>query len=88
MQQFYLELQRHTESDPTSVEALLGQIMLATADFDIFMQARGSSRSLTHALPLSLSRRARAEREDPGAARAQMMKETALKQQKERAMHK
>ena len=63
MQQFYLELQRHTESDPTSVEALLGQIMLATADFDIFMQAR-------KALPLCFScLDGHAEREDPAAAR-------------------
>ena len=34
---FYAELREATERDPDGPEALTGQIMLATTDFDVFM---------------------------------------------------
>lgn len=36
--EFYTELREGAERDPDGGEAMMGQIMLATTDFDIFMQ--------------------------------------------------
>ena len=41
---FYAELREATERDEDSSEALMGQIMLATTDFDVFMLMMKESR--------------------------------------------
>ena len=44
VEEFYAELREATERDEDSSEALMGQIMLATTDFDVFMLMMKESR--------------------------------------------
>ena len=44
VEEFYAELREATERDEDSSEALMGQIMLATTDFDVFMIMMRDSR--------------------------------------------